>query len=108
MTTGSSPADFSSAMTSSTCAFDTTDDHADAAVERAKHLGVIDVARLGEPAENGRRLERRKIDARGDVLRHDARDVLGKTAARDVRQRFDAPFNPDPPVARIAARSGLT
>ena len=65
-------------------------DHADAAVERPQHLEIGNSTGLLQPAEHRRSVDRLEIDFGGPVVRQHARDVVGETAASDVRQRLDA------------------
>jgi hypothetical protein len=65
------------------------DDHADAAVEHAVHLGVGDVASAPEPIEDRRLGPVPGIDARGDVVGKHPMHVLQQAAARDVRHALD-------------------
>ena len=66
-------------------------DHADAAVEGARHLGRADRRRprraSGTPAARSRR---RRRDATPSPSGSDARDVVDEPAAGDVRERLDA------------------
>ncbi len=66
-----------------------TTHQADAAVEGAQHLRVVEIAGALQPAEHGRRLPRRQVDVRGEAVRQHARQVLRQPAAGDVRQRLD-------------------
>src|SRR4051812_2796427 len=64
-------------------------DHADAAVERAQQFKFGDAALLGEPLEHRKHRQPREIDADPEMLWQHARDVIGKTAAGDMRQPLD-------------------
>ncbi len=105
MTTGASPAAFRAAMHHVDPRLG-DHDHADAAVEGAQHLLVVEAASLGEPAEHRRQGPTGKVDVGGEAVWQHARQVLGQAAAGDVRQRLDgAGPDPPPPVARDARRA---
>src|SRR6185295_2598537 len=65
------------------------DDHADAAVEGAQQFQFCDAALFGQPFEYRQHRQARQIDAYAEMPRQHARDVVGKTAAGDVRQPLD-------------------
>ena len=44
---------------------------------------------LREPAEHGRRREGREIERDGEIVRQNARQIVGKAAAGDMRQRHE-------------------
>ena len=63
--------------------------HADAAIEGAQHLHLGDGAEEGEPGEDRRNPDAGKVDAGGEPLGQDPRDVVDEAAAGDVRHRLD-------------------
>ena len=63
--------------------------HADAAVEDAVHLGGVDLSGFLQPAEQRRQRPGLSVEAGGEGVGQDARDVAGQAAAGDVRQPFD-------------------
>lgn len=67
------------------------EDHADAVVERARHLERRDVPVFHQEAKDGRQLPRRRVDVAPERLGEHARDVLREAAARDVRHALEQP-----------------
>src|SRR4051794_16360918 len=64
-------------------------DHADAAVEGAQQFEFGDAALLGQPLEHRQHRQSCEIDSGAEVFWQHAWDVIGKTAAGDVRQPLD-------------------
>ena len=67
------------------------EDHADAHVEDAVHLGVLDAAALLDEAEDGGDVPRVEVDSGGDAVRQAAGDVALEAAAGDVGHALQAP-----------------
>src|SRR4051794_4814165 len=65
-------------------------DHADAVVERAVHLVVVDRRHLLQPREQFAARPAALLQVGGQAVRQHARDVLQQAAAGDVGQRLDA------------------
>src|SRR5262245_61937267 len=61
--------------------------HADAHVERAKHLGAVDAASLLQLPEDVWNLPRRSLDHSVEVLRQCAIEVAGQATTGDVGHR---------------------
>src|SRR5262249_31909517 len=61
-------------------------DHADTAIEGAEHFRAGHTALLRQPLEHRQDCEPWQIDCDTKMPRQDARDVVGKAAARDMRQ----------------------
>src|SRR5512139_606621 len=61
-------------------------DHADAAVEGAMHLGRLDVAGGGKPVEQRIAMPGTALEPSLQPLGQHARDVVGESAASDVRE----------------------
>src|SRR4051812_22182718 len=63
--------------------------HSDAAVKRPQHLRLRNTASAGEPAEYRQHRNACEFDLRAKPVRQRARDVVGESATRDVRERLD-------------------
>src|SRR5579864_2761874 len=74
-------------------------DHPDPTVEGAQQFEIGDVALFGEPFENRQDRHSRQIDPDAKVLWQYARDVVGKSAARDMGERLDRACLPDRALA---------
>src|SRR5271163_846979 len=62
--------------------------HADATVERAQHFLLANPAARCQPLEYWQHRHAIEVYGHREVLRQDARNILGEAAAGDVRERF--------------------
>jgi hypothetical protein len=61
-------------------------DHSNPAIEGSQHFIFGDPSFARQPLEYGQHRHARKINARAESFRQNARNVVGKSAAGDMRQ----------------------
>src|SRR4029079_9065025 len=65
------------------------EDHADAAIEGAKHVRLTESRPLLEPSKYGRQCERAEVDLGGEAGGKHARNVVSEPTAGDMGERLD-------------------